>query len=137
MFAIAAMAVLTAIVVPSYAAYIRKAKVSAAIGDIMTIKAAIDRYDTNYNAPPPDLATIGMDTKLDPWKHPYAYLSFQGLKGKGQMRKDKSLVPINTRFDLYSMGEDGQSRAPLTAAASRDDIVMANDGSFIGLASDY
>ena len=26
---------------------------------------------------------------------------------------------------------------PLTARASRDDIVMANDGQFVGLAADY
>jgi len=46
-------------------------------------------------------------------------------------------VPINTDFDLYSMGPDGRSAPPLTAKHSRDDIVRANDGAFIGLASDY
>ncbi len=35
------------------------------------------------------------------------------------------------------MGPDGKSVAPLTAKASRDDIVRANDGKFIGEASDY
>jgi general secretion pathway protein G len=53
------------------------------------------------------------------------------------MRKDKNLVPINTQYDLYSMGADGQSVPPLTAKASRDDVVMANDGTYIGLASNY
>jgi len=35
------------------------------------------------------------------------------------------------------MGKDGASVPPLTAKASRDDIIRANDGRFIGLASDY
>jgi general secretion pathway protein G len=78
-----------------------------------------------------------MDNVLDPWGRPYVYLSFTGLKGKGQMRKDKNLVPINTQFDLYSVGADGKSVAPLTAAASRDDVVMANDDNYVGLASEY
>lgn len=52
-------------------------------------------------------------------------------------RKDHNLVPINTDYDLYSMGPDGQSVAPLTAKASRDDIIRGADGAFIGRASDF
>ena len=46
-------------------------------------------------------------------------------------------MPLNSDFDLYSMGPDGQTATPLTAKASRDDIVRANNGGFIGVASDY
>jgi general secretion pathway protein G len=35
------------------------------------------------------------------------------------------------------MGKDGASVSPLTAKASRDDIVRANNGGFIGLAEDF
>ena len=42
------------------------------------------------------------------------------------------MVPINTYFDLYSMGPDGQSVSPLTAKVSRDDIIYAHDGEYIG-----
>jgi general secretion pathway protein G len=47
------------------------------------------------------------------------------------------MVPINTDFDLYSMGRDGQSLAPLAAPTSRDDVVRAANGAFIGLASKF
>jgi len=47
------------------------------------------------------------------------------------------LVPPNTDYGLYGMGEDGLSRPPLTAKRSRDDIVRADNGRFIGLATDY
>ncbi len=32
---------------------------------------------------------------------------------------------------------DGQSSSPLNAAASRDDIVRANNGAYVGAAEDY
>jgi general secretion pathway protein G len=46
-------------------------------------------------------------------------------------------VPINSDFDLYSMGEDGKSSPPLTAKSSRDDIVRANNGAYYGYGRDY
>jgi general secretion pathway protein G len=54
-----------------------------------------------------------------------------------QPRKDRFLVPINSDFDLYSMGKDRETVAPLTAKKSHDDIVRANDGAFVGLASEF
>ena len=64
-------------------------------------------------------------------------LNFETVKGKGKMRKDRFLVPINSDYDLYSMGEGGTSVPPLTAKSSRDDIIRANDGQFVGLAEKY
>jgi general secretion pathway protein G len=52
-------------------------------------------------------------------------------------RKDKNLHPLNSDFDLYSKGRDRDSKLPLTAEASRDDIIRANNGGFIGLAKNY
>ncbi len=122
----------------SYGAYVKRARISAAIADIGKIQITVDRYALNHDGePPPDLATIDMSGRLVPWGRPYAYLGFAGSTGKGAMRKDKNLVPIDTEYDLYSMGPDGQSSAPLTAQASRDDIVRANDGGHIGVAADY
>jgi general secretion pathway protein G len=40
-------------------------------------------------------------------------------------------------FDLYSKGADGNSVPPLTASASQDDVIMANDGGYYGLAKKY
>jgi len=57
--------------------------------------------------------------------------------GIGGARKDRFLVPINSDFDLYSMGVDGESVGPLTAIKSHDDIIRANDGGYYGLASNF
>jgi general secretion pathway protein G len=55
----------------------------------------------------------------------------------GQVRKDRFLVPINSDYDLYSVGPDGMSASPLTAKISQDDIIRASDGLFIGRACDF
>jgi general secretion pathway protein G len=66
-------------------------------------------------------------------------VDFASLKGGGASgkRKDRFLVPVNSTYDLYSLGKDGKSRRSFTASASHDDIVRANDGGFIGLASNF
>jgi len=137
MMVVSIFAILAAIAIPSYQSYIQQARVAHAVGDIMAIATAIGRYNTLNTSLPPDLAAIGIDSLLDPWGQPYVYLSFTGLQGKGKMRKDKNLVPINTQYDLYSVGADGQSKPPLTVPVSRDDVIMANDGNYIGVASNY
>lgn len=55
----------------------------------------------------------------------------------GAARKDGNLVPINTNYDLCSFGKDGKSKPPLRAKDSLDDIIYANDGSYIGLAKEF
>jgi general secretion pathway protein G len=62
---------------------------------------------------------------------------FRTPSDTGKARKDKNLVPINSEFDLYSAGRDGDTLPPLVAKPSRDDVVRANDGRFVGLASTY
>jgi len=53
-------------------------------------------------------------------RNPYGYLKLGDKKAHGHARKNHSLVPINTDFDLYSTGPDGRSSPPLTAKHSRD-----------------
>jgi general secretion pathway protein G len=47
------------------------------------------------------------------------------------------LHPINSDYDLYSIGKDGESVAPLTAKKSWDDVIRAADGAYIGLAKGF
>ncbi len=96
----------------------------------------VESYYQANDIYPNSLTDVNMNLVLDPWGLAYEYLNLAGAP-LGQMRKDQALVPINSDYDLYSKGLDGASVAPLTAAASRDDIVRANNGSFIGIASDY
>jgi general secretion pathway protein G len=129
-------ALLAGIALPSYTQYLEKAKIAQAKGDIADLAVRINQYYADHRAFPASLTDIGKATLLDPWKYPYQYLNLS-TASLGQARKDKNLVPINSDFDLYSMGKDGKTAAPLTAKASRDDVIRANDGRFIGLGSEY
>ena len=129
---------LASIAVPAYDQFTDRAKVSKAIGDIGTISIEIGKYQLkNNNALPNSLAELPVDVPLDPWGQPYAYLNIAAGTAVGDLRKDKNLNPLNTDFDLYSIGEDGSSSGPLTAQSSRDDIVRANNGAYIGLGEEY
>jgi len=128
------------IAIPAYQDYAGNAKTAVAIADIQNIGRLLYNYYSDNNKYPSSLTVINADTILDPWKNPYEYFNLSDpsiKKAKGKARKDHNLVPINSDFDLYSMGKDGTSASPLTAKESQDDIVRASDGRFIGLASKY
>lgn len=131
-------ALLVKIALPSYSAYRDKVRVAQAKGDIRDIEIQINQYYADHKAFPVTLADIGKASLLDPWQNPYRYLDLTGNKSNiGKARKDKNLVPINSDYDLYSMGKDGKTATPLTAKPSRDDIIRANDGRFLGFGADY
>jgi prepilin-type N-terminal cleavage/methylation domain len=134
---IAIVAVLTFVAAPSYSNYFERTRVNQACIDIVAIAAQIKAFELDNRDIPDSLAQVGAGGKLDPWSRPYVYLAFRTPADRGRARKDKNLVPINSDFDLYSVGKDGASSSPLTAGPSRDDVVRANDGAFVGLASDY
>lgn len=138
MIVLVVAALLVSVAAPAYDQFVERAKQTRAVGDIGSISIEIGKYQLrNNNALPANLAELGIDVPLDPWGRPYAYLNIAAAGGLGSVRKDKNLNPLNTDFDLYSLGEDGASSSPLTAKSSRDDIVRANNGAFIGLGEDY
>lgn len=136
LIAIAILAVLAGITIPIYTQYKVKLNTAIAVTDIVNIQVAIQSYEQANDTYPGSLTDVNMNLLLDPWGLPYEYLNLDGVP-IGMMRKDQALVPINSDYDLYSMGPDGASTKPLTAANSRDDIVRGNNGGFIGIASDY
>jgi general secretion pathway protein G len=52
-------------------------------------------------------------------------------------RKDQFLFPLNTDYDLFSMGPNHATAASLGETISLDDVIRANNGGFFGQASDY
>lgn len=130
---------LVTLAIPSYEMFTRRAKVTGAIGDIAELSLAIESFRLrNNDRIPMTLEEMGVVVPLDPWGRPYAFLNIRAADpGVGGLRKDGQLNPLNTDFDLYSLGKDGASAGPLSAKASRDDVVRANNGAFIGLGEDY
>jgi general secretion pathway protein G len=137
MLIVALLAVLAAIALPAYQDYRERIRIAQAVMDIKTLDTVLQNYRMDRNQLPDDLGPVGWSGRMDPWGRAYQYTNLLGVNGNGQARKNKNLVPINTDFDLWSMGPDGASVGPLTARASRDDIVRANDGRFVGVAAEY
>lgn len=130
---------LVSLAIPSYEMFTARAKVAGAIGDMGELSLAIEMFRLNNDdRMPATLEELGMEIPLDPWGRPYEYLNIHTAgPGKDALRKDGKLNPLNTDFDLYSVGRDGESALPLSAKHSRDDIVRANNGAFFGLGEDY
>ncbi len=132
------VALLAAVAVPAYGRFVDKARTSKAVGDIASLNIEIEQFRLrNNDRIPASLAELDIDIPLDPWEQEYRYLRLQGPSTIGSARKNGQLVPLNSDYDLYSIGADGNTATPLSAAQSRDDIVRANDGTFIGRAEDY
>jgi general secretion pathway protein G len=139
MMALVVVGLLAAIAVPSYARILEQQKIQQGERDLRLIGLRIENYRTQYGNTPNSLSDLNMTIPKDPWGRDYQFLNFSApIPGiNGMIRKDHNLHPLNTEFDLYSMGADGDSKAPLTAKASRDDIIWARDGDFVGLAEDF
>jgi general secretion pathway protein G len=141
---VAIIGTLLALLIPSYANLLDKSRTNRSIADIVKISQKLDEFLSDHGTLPETLNELMQHTKplplIDPWGNPYEYLVILGKDKsdiQGKWRKDRFMVPINTDYDLYSLGKDEESQAPLTAQASWDDIVRANDGAFIGIAHEY
>jgi general secretion pathway protein G len=132
---LAAALVVGSLAIPAFNGYVERSRVARAVSDIGTISLRLHRWQRDGGILPASLAEAGL-TGVDPWGRPYIYLRAADAS-RAQRRKDGELVPLNTDFDLYSLGPDGVSALALPAAPSRDDVVRAANGSFIGLAANY
>ena len=137
---IAIIGTLMMIAIPTVQNMLHKARIMHACSDILRIGQKITNHLYDYGTLPEQLSGFPAEDLIDPWGNPYQYLAIFGKAKndiKGKWRKDRFLVPINADFDLYSMGEDGKTVAPITAKASHDDIIRANNGDYVGLVSKY
>jgi general secretion pathway protein G len=137
MVVVAILGTLASIAIPAYSSYLDKANTASAIADLRTLEKEILAYHAANETFPNSLADIGRSGMLDPWGNPYEYTNVTTVEGKGKCRKDHFMNPLNSDFDLYSVGRDGKTASPLTSKNSRDDILRANNGEFVGKAENY
>ena len=136
-FVLAILGIMLAIAVPGFERYMDRSRIVEASNAIIDMQKAIRDTERTKGALPDDLAAVGFGGKADPWGRPYEYFNLRTSKGNGKARKDKSLKPLNSDFDLYSVGPDGASAASLSSKVSRDDVLRARDGRFIGTATEF
>lgn len=137
MLGIMIIGVISTIALASYQDYAARNEVQHAVTDLGTIQVAISTYAVDNQGLPQALSELGpqISGMKDPWGNAYQYIDHTTAK-KGSFRKDKIFRPINSDYDLFSMGKDGSSTSNLNAKQSRDDILRGGNGRFLGLASD-
>ncbi len=137
---IAILGTLLVVAVPGVSRMIDKTKINQACADIAIMGNKITDHFVDYGQYPETLEELDKPKLVDPYGFAYEYLVIFGKKKndiQGKWRKDRFLVPLNYDFDLYSVGKDGVTNAPLTSEASYDDIIRANNGRFIDIAYKY
>ncbi len=136
MLTVGLVGVLASIAVAAYQGYRERVRENQAAREIAAMAADIQRVALDTRAFPQTLADIGQAGRLDPWGRPYVYYNVEA-NGKGGARKDHKLNPLNTDFDLYSLGKDGKSKPQITQKDSVDDMIRASNGRFVGKACDF
>jgi general secretion pathway protein G len=124
-------------VTPVYLHIIDEKKTDYAVDEITRMQRDIDRFSKKNGRYPDTLAEIFTTVPLDPWGTPYRYLKLKGPSpGQGNPRVNNTMARINSDYDLYSDGPDQASLSPVSASESRDDVIRARNGNYIGVAAE-
>lgn len=136
MLVVGLLGVLMGLAYPVYNNYRARVNSNHAVMQISMMATSIQNYHNDRRAYPNDLSDVGLGGAQDPWGRPYSYYNIEA-NGKGGARKDHALNPINTDFDLFSPGPDGQSKSQITQKSSVDDVIRASNGRFVGVAAEF
>ena len=120
-----------------YTALIDQTKETKAIAEVKELARLITEYRDRTGNYPDTLDDLERGAFIDPWGNPYQYVNIAEDDKKGaehqKARRDRNQKPINTYFDLWSNGADGRYQQQVNGEKSRDDVIYAWDGDFIGL----
>jgi type II secretory pathway pseudopilin PulG len=127
----AIIGVLTFQVVYSVRDFMDRTKTSRAAVEIRAMEKDIFSFNTEKGRYPdsePEFRALpGMGALKDPWGNDYVYVWPPVRVAYGP--------PINTDFDLYSKGLNiVADPVSIVDPISEDDVIRANDGSFVGTA---
>ncbi len=136
MIAVLLMGILTAIALPYYGDWRNRVKTAQATSDIIGNEAVVETYVALNKTLPNSWADIPGARTIDPWGQPYVYYNIEA-NGKGGARKDHALNPLNTDYDMYSVGPDGVTKPQITQKDSVDDVIRASSGGYVGIASGF
>ena len=136
MITVMLMGILMAIAMPYYGDWRNRVKTAQAQHDIVGNEAKIETWVAMHVDLPANLSDVPLATTVDPWGQPYVYYNV-AANGKGGARKDHALNPLNTDYDLYSVGADGVTKKQITQKDSLDDVIRASNGGYVGLATGF
>jgi general secretion pathway protein G len=65
------------------------------------------------------------------------FTMYVGVPAEATRRRDRYMFPLNTDYDLFSLGPDKRTAVSLGEGVGLDDVIRANNGGYFGLAGDY
>lgn len=124
-----------AMAVPAVTSYVDHARINRAVSDIGSASIRLYKWRSKNGGFPDSLAQAGIAMPTDPWGRPYVYKGSGTESGKSD-REDAPQHRANSDFDLYSLGADGVTATLFNEDVSKDDVVRAKNGAYIGLAAE-
>lgn len=130
----AILGILSTMAFTGFSAYKENAKNTRTAVEISGLNKDIVAYAVEkgtYPNPATWLADIGRTGLVDPWGNQYVYKPFVAteMRFKG--------VDLNSDYDLYSKGPNGDTALDIDEIVSKDDIIRASDGGYIGSADKF
>lgn len=130
LMSVAIVGMLAAIALFSFSELRTQVRNTRAMSEIRGIEKDIIAYASEKGTYPASLNEVGVGTLKDPWGRLYEYHPPNTRQFIGQ--------PINDDFDLFSLGFDGLPLAvSIEDPESKDDIIRASDGAYVGIADQY
>jgi general secretion pathway protein G len=142
MLVVCIIAIASGIAVPTITGYKEKIDAAKGVADMTGIELLVDKFYAQNNRYPNSLGEIGKGGLKDPWGREYQYQNNELIIANDKKhkcngcRKDGPIHPLNTDYDLFSVGKDGMSNDTIRSQPSQDDIVRAFNGSYLGIVKD-
>ena len=134
------IAALAAMAIPAFNNYINNSKNARAASEIRTLSTEISGYYLDKGSNPATLTDINRPNFKDPWKRDYVYYNFAAIPALPLPLAPAAQAPLkdflsisnNTDYDLYSLGQDGNTAEVAGVTVTDDDIARFNNGGYVG-----
>jgi len=138
MVVIAIIAIIAAIAIPNYQSFIQKGKEAEAMGMVRSIEGDVEAFFAKNNYFPDINELYNGNNPVDPWGEKMVYIPLDGYPAYlGFAKVDQSMTPLNSDYDVYSKGNDKITNKVVTNDVTQDDLLRANNGSFVGRGKEY
>ncbi|MBL9076835.1 MAG: type II secretion system protein [Planctomycetes bacterium] len=86
---------------------------------------------------PRPMASTEVDSLFTSIATSSGFTVFTSVPVETTRRRDRYMFPLNTDYDLFSLGPNARTTVSLGESLGQDDVIRANNGGFFGVAADY
>jgi len=135
---VAIIGILAAIAIPAYSKIKDMAKNARAESEIRMLEKGIALYMVDHTVLPDEKTVFSTSSRLDPWGNEYVYHVITDPRDPAAYATISGGDLINTDYDLYSKGKDGQSTyETVVDGTSSDDLIRCGELGIVVLVEKY